>query len=189
MTNSNGVTVSKMAVVLIPVIVGSLLGLTVSLTTNFFTFRHEHDETLRKERAAHLERAMTLAGKYSTDVGKLLSIGFITKGNVTPSDLAILNAPTDTLQELRIVILLYFPHLKSEFDQILKAHQAMMLRLDPIIDANDQHRGEDAAAFTKRIATEIGPTMERVRNLMEELVKLSDPASQKRSSLAYSQHA
>src|SRR5215471_17814574 len=104
MTRSNDITVSKMALVLVPVIVGSLLGLIVSVTTNFFTFKAERDETLRKERVAHLERAMTLTGKYANDIGRLLGIGFITKGDVTPKDLAVLTAPTDTLLELSVVI-------------------------------------------------------------------------------------
>jgi len=173
MTKNNGMTVAKMAPVLIPVVVGSLLGLVVSVTTNFFTFRHEHNETLRKERAAHLERAMTLTMKYSNDVGGLMGIGFITKGDITPKDLAIVTAPTDTLQELSVVISLHFPELKSEFDQILVAHRTMMQRFDEIIDTRDQHRREDAATFTQRIEKEIAPTMERVRSLMKELSECS----------------
>ena len=187
MTRSNDITVSKMALVLIPVVVGSLLGLIVSVTTNFFTSKFEreealrkesatHLETLRKERVAHLERAMTLTLKYSNDVGGLLGIGFITKGNITPKDLAIVTAPTDTLQQLNVVISLYFPELKSEVDQILVAHGKMMQRYDEIIDAHDQHRREDAATFTQRIEKEIAPTMERVRSLMK---KLSDLAMNK----------
>jgi len=173
-----------MALVLIPVVVGSLLGLIVSVTTNFFTSKFEreealrkesatHLETLRKERVAHLERAMTLTLKYSNDVGGLLGIGFITKGNITPKDLAIVTAPTDTLQQLNVVISLYFPELKSEFDQILVAHRTMMQRFDEIIDTRDQHRREDAATFTQRIEKEIAPTMERVRSLMKELSECS----------------
>ena len=186
MARSNDITLAKMAAVLIPVVVGSLLGLIVSVTTNFFTFQVERDETRRKERAAHLERAMTLTAKYSNDVGRLLGIGFITKGDVTPKDLAVSTAPTDTLQELSVVISLYFPELKSEVDQIYVAHQTMMQRFDEIIGAQDQHRREDAATFTQRIRGEIAPTMDRVRSLMK---KLSDLAMQKRSNLAYRQAA
>jgi len=176
-----------MALVLIPVVVGSLLGLIVSLTTNFFTFGVERDETLRKERAAHLERAMTLTAKYSNDIGRLLGIGFITKGDVTPKDLAVLTAPTDTLLELSVVISLYFPELKNDVDQISVAHRAMMLRLDDIIDAHDQHRRDDAATVTQRLDKELGPTTERVRILMK---KLSDLAlQQKRSDLTAWQDA
>jgi len=150
------------------------------VTTNFFTFKGErdealrkeraaHDETLRKERVAHLERAMTLTGKYANDIGRLLGIGFITKGAATPKDLAILTAPTDTLQELIVVIALYFPGLKSDVDQIFHAHEAMIKRIDEIIDVHGQHRREDAAAFTQRIEKEIKPTMELVGSLMKKL--------------------
>ena len=176
MVRSNDITVAKMTAVLIPVVVGSFLGLIVSLTTNFFTFRVERDETLRKERAAHLERAMTLTAKYANDVGKVLGIGFITKGDVTPNDLATLSAPTDTLLELNVVISLYFPELKSELDQIYVAHGTMMQRFDDIIGAQDQHRREDAATFSQRIQKETAATMERVRGLMK---KLSDLAMKK----------
>ena len=173
MVKRNDTTATKMAMVLIPVVVGSLLGLIVSLTTNFFTFRVERDETLRKERATHLERAMTLTAKYSNDVGKLLSIGFITKGDVTPKDLAILSAPTDTLVELTVVMWLYFPELKSEVDQIYVAHGTMMQRFDEIIDTHGKHSREDAATFTQRIQKESAPTMNRVRSLMKKLSDLA----------------
>ncbi len=174
MARSNDITFARMAVILVPVVVGSLLGLITSLTTNFFTSQ----ETLRKEHAAHLERAMTLTAKYTNDVGKLLGIGLITKGNVTPKDLALLTAPTDTLMELSVVISLYVPQLNSDVDQILVEHNKMMQRLDDIIDAHDQHRGEDAAAFALRIQKESAPTMDRVRSLMK---KLSNLATQKRT--------
>lgn len=186
MAKSNDITFARMAVILLPVVVGSLLGLIVSLTTNFFTSQGQRDEMLRKERAAHLERAMTLTAKYTNDVGKLLGIGLITKGNVTPKDLALLTAPTDTLMELSVVISLYLPKLKSDVDQILVEHNKMMQRLDDIIDAHDQHRGEDAAAFALRIQKESAPTMDRVRSLMK---KLSDLATQKRSNVGYRQDA
>jgi hypothetical protein len=178
MAKSNDVTGAGMAAVLIPVVVGSLLGLIVSVSTNFFTFQAEQHETLRKERAAHLERAMTLTARYANHVGRAVSIGIITKGDVTPKDLAILTAPTDTLQELNVVISLYFPELKSEVDQIYAAHNAMMQRFDEIIDARHQRQGEDAANFSQRIKQETAQTMEYVRRLMN---KLSDPAMQKRS--------
>ena len=186
MARSNDITVAGMAAVLIPVVVGSLLGLIVSVTTNFFTFQAERDETLRKERAAHLERAMTLTARYANDVGRAVGIGIITKGDVTPKDLAILSSPTDTLQELSVIIALYFPELKTDVDQIYVAHNAMMQRFDEIIDARDQHRGEDAANFSQRIKKETAQTMERVRSLMN---KLSDPKMQKRSNLGYRPYA
>jgi len=169
----NDMAISKMAAVLIPVVVGSLLGLIVSIATNYYTFRVERNETIRKERMAHLERAMTLTVKYSSDVAKLLGIGFITKGDVTPNDLAILSAPTDTLLELSVVISLYFPQLKSEIDQIYVAHGTMMQRFDDIISAHDEHRREDAAAFNQRIQKESAPAMDRVQSLMKKLSDLA----------------
>lgn len=179
MAKSDDITLAKMAAVLIPVVVGSLLGLIVSLTTNFFTFQAERDETLRKEHLARLERATMLTAKYSNDLGRLLSVGFITKGDVTPKELAILTAPTDTLLELSVVISLYFPELKSEVDQIHAAHGKMMLRFDEIIDAHNQRPREDAATFSERIQKESAPTMNRVRSLMK---KLTDPEMQKSKS-------
>lgn len=173
MLRRNDPALAKMAAVLIPVVVGSFLGLVVSITTNFYTFRVERSETIRKERMAHLERAMTLTAKYSNDVSKLLGIGFITKGDVTPKDLAILTAPTDTLLELSVVVLLYFPELKSEVDQIYVAHGAMMQRFDDIIGAHDEHPREDAATFNQRIQKESAPAMDRVRSLMRKLSDLA----------------
>jgi hypothetical protein len=177
MANGNDLTLGRMAVVLIPVVVGSLLGLMVSLTTNFFTFQAQREEVLRKEYAAHLERAMTLTARYSNDVGRLLGIGFITKGDATASDLATLTAPSDTLLELSVVVSLYLPELKDDVDQIMIAHGAMMQRYDDIIGAHGQHAGEDAAAFSQRILKESAPTMERVRALMQKLSDLANPDS------------
>jgi hypothetical protein len=186
MATSNDMTVAKMAAVLIPVVVGSLLGLIVSVTTNFVTFQTQQNEMLRKERAAHLERAMTLTAKYSNDLGKLLSIGFITKGDIKEKDLAVMSAPTDTLLELNVVISLHFPELKGDLDQLFVAHGSMMQRYDEIIGRRGQHREEDAATYTQRIQKEIVPIMNRVQVLMK---KLTDLAMQKRSDLTYSQHA
>jgi len=166
---NDDLTVGKVAAVLIPVVVGSFLGLIVSLSTQYFTFRAEQAATLRKERAAHLERAMTLTAKYQNGLGKLLGLGFITKGDVTPNDLATLTAPTDALLELRVVISLYFPKLNSEVDQIVVAHGTMMQRLDDIIGAHGEHRQEDAATFRQRIEKEMAPTLEHVRSLMKKL--------------------
>jgi hypothetical protein len=171
----NDAAISKMATVLIPVVVGSLLGLIVSIATDYYKFRVEQSETIRKERNAHLERAMTLTAKYSNDLGKALGIGLITKGDVTPNDLAILSAPTDTLIELSTVVSLYFPHLKSEVDQIFVAHGAMMQGFDNIIGAHDGHRPEDAATFSQRMQKETALTIERVRSLMQKLSDLAQP--------------
>ena len=176
MARSNDITIGRMAVILLPVVVGTLLGLIASLTTNFFTSQGQREETLRKERAAHLERAMTLTAKYTNDVGKLLSIGLITKGNVTTKDLALLSAPTDTLMELSVVISLYLPQLKSDVDQIYVEHNRMMQRYDEIID--DRHRREDAATFAQRMQKESAPLMDRVRSLMKTL---SDCATGRRT--------
>ena len=97
----------------------------------------------------------------------------ITKGDVTPNDLAILSAPTDTLLELGVVVSLYFPKLKSEVEQIFVAHGAMMQRFDDIIGSRDEHRGEDAATFNQRIQKESAPTTDRVRTLMNKLSDLA----------------
>ena len=83
---TNDTTIGKITAVLIPVVVGSFLGLMASLATNYYTFRVERKETIRKEHLAHIERAMTLAAKYANDVGKILGIGFIAKGAATPSN-------------------------------------------------------------------------------------------------------
>ena len=79
MARTNDIAVGKITAVLIPVVVGSFLGLMASLATNYYTFRVERKETMRKEHLAHLERAMTLAAKYSNEVGKVVGIGLITK--------------------------------------------------------------------------------------------------------------
>jgi len=78
-TNEKGTANSKTTAVLIPVVVGSLLGLTASFATNYYTSRVERNETLRKERAQHIERAMMLASKFTNDVSKRSASGLIPK--------------------------------------------------------------------------------------------------------------
>jgi hypothetical protein len=189
MLRRNDLAIAKMATVLIPVVVGSCLGLIVSIATNYYTFRVEREETIRKERMAQLERAMTLTAKYSNDVSKLLGIGIITKGDVTPKDLAILTAPTDTLMELSVVVSLYFPQLNSDVDQIFVAHGTMMQRFDDIISAHDEHRREDAATFNQRIHNEIAPAMDRVRSLMKKLSDLAHRQAPTKAHIDFSDHA
>ncbi|HSO06453.1 MAG TPA: hypothetical protein VLW45_04405 [Pelomicrobium sp.] len=174
MAGKDDADLRKVAAVLIPVVVGSLLGLGTSIATSYFNFQFQQEETIRKETDARLERAMTLAVKYSSDVGKALSIGIITKGEATAKELAVLSAPSDTLAELSAVIQLYFPRLKGEVDQIYAAHAAMMQRFDSIIDARDQHRGEDVAAFSERIQKETAVAMSRVHSLRNELGRMAN---------------
>ena len=169
MAEKGEAAMGKLAAVLIPVAVGSLLGLFTSISTSYVNFQFQQKETLKKERNAALERAMTLTLKYSSDVGRALGVGIITKGEVTPKELGALLAPTDTLTELNAVIRLHFPKLKGEVDQIYRAHGVMMQRFDEIIDAREKHRGEDAAAFTQRMQKETAVATESVRNLTEKL--------------------
>jgi hypothetical protein len=160
---------AKMLAVLLPVIVGSLLGLAASLSTQYFIFQNQRDEAMRREREAQYERAMLLASKYTNDVGKALSVGIMTRGDVGPQDMQVLAAPTDTLRELNVVVMLHFRKLKGEIDRLFASHHAMMMRYDEIIDARDRHRGEDAAAFNQRIQKEGAPTMNLARQLMSQL--------------------
>lgn len=173
MMKRNGLAIAKMAAVLIPVVVGSLLGLMASIATNYYSFRAERKEIIRKEHLAHLERAMILAARYSNDVGKALSVGLIRKGDVTLSETSVLSAPTDTLMELSVAISLYLPQLRSDVERIYAVHVTMMMHFDEIIDARGEHAGEDAAAFGQRIQREVTPAMEGIRSLM---AKLSDLA-------------
>lgn len=171
---SNQTAMSKMASILIPVVVGSLLGLLASIATSYYTFHVERSETIRKEGLAHRERAMTLAVRYSNDVGKLLGIGFLTNGDVAPSDLAVLAAPTETLMELNVVVSLYFPHLKHEVDQLLVAHGSMMQRFDEITGSWNEDGQEGATLFSQRIQREVAPAIERVHSLMKQLSEPPD---------------
>lgn len=59
--------------VLIPVVVRNLSGLRASIATQRYTFEHQRNEAIRKERAAQLERAMVLAARCSNDVDKLIA--------------------------------------------------------------------------------------------------------------------
>ncbi len=173
MAGKDDADLRNVAAVLIPVVVGGLLGLGTSIATSYFNFQFQQGETIRKEADARLERAMTLAVKYASDVGKALSIGILTKGEVTPKDLAVLSAPSDTLAELSAVVQLYFPQLKGEIDRIYEAHIVMMQRFDSIIDARDRHRGEDVAAFSERMQKETAVAMSRVHRLRNELGRLA----------------
>lgn len=173
MNGKNDLSISRMAAVLIPVAVGSLLGLFGSIATSYYTSRFEQAETLRKERAAHLERAMTLTLKFSQDVAKAVSVGIVTKGDIgKPDEVAPLLAPAVTLTELTVVISLYFPELKRDVDQLNLASLAMMQRFDAIIDARDEHRSENAAAFVQRLQKETADVMGHVRSLRDKLGKL-----------------
>jgi|SRR6516225_3515683 len=165
--------ITKTVAVLIPVVVGSFLGLTTSLLTSYYTFQVGRKETIRKEQAAHIERGMTLAAKYSNDLTKLLGLGMITKGDVTAQDIAVLTAPTDTLMELEAVVSLYIPQLRGDVDSILVAHGTMMKNFDEIIDARNKHREEDAAAFSERLQKEVAPAGEAVHRLMKKLGDLA----------------
>jgi hypothetical protein len=172
-TNEKGTAISKTNAVLIPVVVGSLLGLTASLATNYFTSRVERNETLRKERAQHIERAMMLASKFTNDVSKAIDLAIITKGNTGANDISVLVAPTDTLTELNATVSLYFPQLKSDVEEIIGAYAAVGMRYDKVIDVHKEHSNEDALAFRHRIEQEVTPVMERVRSLMKKLGDLA----------------
>ena len=164
-------TITKTVAVLIPVVVGSFVGLTTSLLTSYYTFQVERKETIRKEQAAHIERGMTLAAKYTNDLSKCINLGLMTKGDVTltAQDIAVLTAPTDTLMELEALVSLYLPQLKGDVDSILLAHATMMKNFDEIIDARNKHREENAAAFIERFQKEVAPAGEAVHRLMKKL--------------------
>lgn len=165
--------IGKTIAVLIPVVVGSLLGLTASLATNYYTFRVGQKETIRKERAEHAERVMMLAAKFTNNVSKVIGFGLITKGNPTSGDIPMLTAPTDSLMELTAAVALYFPQLKNDVQQINVAYGSLMMRFDEITDAHDEHHGEDAVALRQRLQKEVAPVMELVGNLMKKLGDLA----------------
>ena len=73
-------TSKGLRVVLIPVVVGSLLGLFASLSTTAYTTWATQKETIRKERLSHLEQAMTLCSRYSNDLARAVGVGLLTKG-------------------------------------------------------------------------------------------------------------
>ena len=172
-TNENGTAISKTIAILIPVVVGGILGLTASLATNYYTSRVQQNETLRKERAQHIERAMMLASKFANDASKAIDLGLITKGNIGANDISVLVAPADTLTELDATVSLYFPQLKSDVEEIIGAYSAVAMRYDKTIDFHNERSNEDALAFKQRIEQEITPVMERVRSLMKKLGDLA----------------
>jgi hypothetical protein len=159
--------------VLIPVVVGSLLGLFASLSTTAYTTWTTQKETIRKERLSHLEQAMTLCSRYSNDLGRAIGVGLVTKGKVDAQSVDTLTAPTKALLELKVVTALYLPALRADVDELVGAHNAVMLRYDEIIDAGGKHGQEDAAAFAKRIQTEFAPLVSRVNALMSKLGELA----------------
>jgi hypothetical protein len=172
-TNEKGTAISKTIAVLIPVVIGSLLGLTASLATNYYTSRVERNETLRKERAQHIERAMMLASKFTNDVSKAIGLELITKGNIGANDISLFVAPTDTLTELNATVSLYFPQLKSDVEEIIGRYGAVVMRYEKTIDVQNERSNEDTLAFKQRIEREVTPVMERVRSLMKKLGDLA----------------
>jgi len=169
MTRRNDAAIAKIAVVLIPVIAGSILGLMASIITNYYTFQIAQKDTIRKERMVNIERAMMLTEKYSNYVTNALVIGSAKNGNLTSHDTVILTAPNDTLRELSVVISLYFPQLRSDIEQLVIAHKAMMNRYSDIIDYINKHSGED---ISQRIQKEVAPIEDDVHSLMYKLSEL-----------------
>ena len=166
-------TSKGLRVVLIPVVVGSLLGLFASLSTTAYTTWATQKETIRKERLSHLEQAMTLCSRYSNDLARAVGVGLLTKGKADAQSLDALTAPTKALLELKVVAALYFPALRDDVEELVRAHNAVMQRYDEIIDARGKHGQEDAADFAKRIQTEFAPLVSRVNALMNRLSELA----------------
>jgi len=160
-------------VVLIPVVVGSLLGLFASLSTTAYTTWATQKETIRKERLSHLEQAMTLCSRYSNDLARAIGVGILTKGNPDAQSVDALTAPTKTLLELKVVVALYLPALRDDVEELFRTHNAVMLHYDEIIDARGKHAQDDAADFAKRIQTEFAPVRSRVDKLMNKLGELA----------------
>ena len=84
-----------------------------------------------------------------------------------------LTAPTKTLLELKVVAALYLPALRGDVEELFRAHNAVMLHYDEIIDARGKHGQDDAADFAKRIQTEFAPLVSRVNTLMNKLSELA----------------
>jgi hypothetical protein len=166
-------TSKGLRVVLIPVVVGSLLGLFASLSTTAYTTWATQKETIRKERLSHLEQAMTLCSRYSNDLARAVGVGLLTKGKADAQSLDALTAPTKALLELKVVAALYLPALRDDVEELVRAHNAVMQRYDEIIDARGKHGQEDAADFAKRIQTEFAPLVSRVNALMNRLSELA----------------
>ena len=173
MINSDEPTSKGLRAVLIPVVVGSLLGLFASLSTTAYTTWATQKETLRKERLSHLEQAMTLCSRYSNDLARAIGVGLITKGNIDAQSMDALAAPTKSLLELKVVAALYLPALRDDVEELVQAHNAVMLNYDQIIDARGKHGQENAADFAKRIQTEFAPLASRVDKLMNKLGELA----------------
>jgi hypothetical protein len=169
MTKTAVTETGKLRAVLIPVVIGGLLGLFASLATNAYSSWVAQRETIRKERVAQLERATTLCARF----GKVIALGVMTKGDVGAQNLDVLTAPSDTLLELSVVTSLYLPTLRDDVDQLYQAHGAMMQRFDEIIDARSKHTQEDAAAFNKRIQAEVAPALANVRTIRNKIGELA----------------
>ena len=172
MTRRNDAAIAKIAVILIPVIAGSILGLMASIITNYYTFQIAQKDTIRKERMVNIERAMMLTDKYLHYVTDTIVIGFTNNGNATSHDKVIITAQVDTLRELKVVILLYFPQLRSDIEQLVIAHKAMMNRYKDIIDYINKHSGEDTNNVIQRIQKEVAPIMDDTNSLMNKLIEL-----------------
>jgi hypothetical protein len=156
-TGTDRETMTRLVSVLIPVVVGSLLGLFSSIATKYYDARIERAEILRKEKLAHVERAMTLSGRYMSGVGKLLSIGMLKKGDITADDLAVMS----------------LPDLRGDVEQIYAAHRAMMLQYDDIVGVHAARPNEDAVAYEQRLQKALAPSVDRVRSLMGKLAELA----------------
>jgi hypothetical protein len=172
-TQQNESTLARILAILLPVVVGGLLGLTASLSTTYYTSKIQRSESIRKERAQHIEHAMGLASKFTGDLSKVVGFALIGKGKANTQDTTILNAPTDTLMELKAAVSLHFPKLGTDVDQIIVAYGSLAARFDDWADGHDDHRNEDSAAFQNRIQKEVTPVAQLVHSLMTKLGDLS----------------
>jgi len=158
--------------VLIPVIVGSLLGTTASLATNYYTAKTQRRETIRKERAEHIERAMLLTSTFAQNVNQLIVATTAKPGaELSHQDKKDLQASSAALLELMAMIALYFPELKEDLGHIVTLHTDLGMRFDAITAANAGP--QDLATYMNRIQAEAKPLMEAIGQLMVKIGQLA----------------
>ena len=115
---------------------------------------------------------MTLCSRYSNDLARAVGVGLLTKGKADAQSLDALTAPTKALLELKVVAALYFPALRDDVEELVRAHNAVMQRYDEIIDTRGK-QDKGCRGFREADSDRIPPLVSRVNASMNRLSELA----------------
>jgi hypothetical protein len=170
--NPNDVLVS-----MIPVIVGGLIALISSLVVLHYTTQAQFKETLRRERAGHVERATSLAARFLRELNTAVASDVVAARQGEGGE-DVYNAPANTLIELETVVRLYFPALERDMENLRKSYEEFTSGADALSASEPQSTGvpdEVLAArsveYRKKMEQLAQPVVKQANDLIEHLRK------------------